>query len=523
MSVILARPFHTTYRVALATSEVYDMLSQRTARENATRVEQARIAQQQANALQQQHEDTARQKRENAVWTAHRFLEDFVSRNFSRYAEHVKITCDATIDEVIEFGRQERSEGILSCKRLFRVPAVQDEIGFGLWRYLREISEPIDEVAAAERNTPQAAKTSDEASVTSFVQANSKGKKKSKEGDHSTTNSKSKGKNRTSASSTELTIAVPEPTYQPKDNSCLTRFLPASARRPRSQSFSQLERSTQTWPDSSGLPATEAQFSALASGLNNKPRAQSLPGLQPPTQWPSSSQPPTQPLRRCEACHSLLSFRWRPEGLSCAECGYISEPTCPEEPQEQEHQQEHQQEQQGEETTLTRPPMAKLKKAISGLGHRLTHRRGSREEQHELEDLTPKGAKASSKQHGATTKLDEPIRSRASLEGLSDARAGKRPIRPYSMNPIKTPDRLELPPKVVTAVQARRRSDPGPSIDKTTKAGGEAGPSTGKTTKSEPAFREKEARKKTRTKSADWTSCREARPSLETIYSEKSS
>lgn len=78
------------------------------------------------------------QARRESVQEAVEFIKDFVMENWETECEngHVKITCDITMDKMMEIGRLEQKEGWRECLKLVKAPVIHDAIGLGLWQEL---------------------------------------------------------------------------------------------------------------------------------------------------------------------------------------------------------------------------------------------------------------------------------------------------------------------------------------------------------------------------------------------------
>ncbi|KAF4928015.1 hypothetical protein CGCVW01_v002213 [Colletotrichum viniferum] len=78
------------------------------------------------------------QARRESVQEAVDFIKDFVMENWETECEngHVKITCDITMDKMMEIGRLEQKEGWRECLKLVKAPVIHDAIGLGLWQEL---------------------------------------------------------------------------------------------------------------------------------------------------------------------------------------------------------------------------------------------------------------------------------------------------------------------------------------------------------------------------------------------------
>ncbi|KAL3291380.1 hypothetical protein RB213_004775 [Colletotrichum asianum] len=102
----------------------------------------------------------AEQARRESVQEAVGFIKDFVMENWETECEngHVKITCDITMDNMMEIGRLEQKEGWRECLKLVKAPVIHDAIGLGLWQELAKqvlekdaLGKAVSEEAALEK------------------------------------------------------------------------------------------------------------------------------------------------------------------------------------------------------------------------------------------------------------------------------------------------------------------------------------------------------------------------------------
>ncbi|KAF5524954.1 hypothetical protein CGCA056_v003869 [Colletotrichum aenigma] len=100
------------------------------------------------------------QARRESVQEAVEFIKDFVMENWETECEngHVKITCDITMDNMMEIGRLEQKEGWRECLKLVKAPVIHDAIGLGLWQELAKqvlekdaLEKAVSEEAALEK------------------------------------------------------------------------------------------------------------------------------------------------------------------------------------------------------------------------------------------------------------------------------------------------------------------------------------------------------------------------------------
>ncbi|EQB51073.1 hypothetical protein CGLO_09425 [Colletotrichum gloeosporioides Cg-14] len=80
----------------------------------------------------------ADQARRESVQEAVGFIKKFVTENWETECENgqVKITCDVTMDKMMDIGRLEQKEGWRECLKLIKAPVIHDAIGMGLWQKL---------------------------------------------------------------------------------------------------------------------------------------------------------------------------------------------------------------------------------------------------------------------------------------------------------------------------------------------------------------------------------------------------
>jgi hypothetical protein len=74
------------------------------------------------------------EQRQEEIWDCKEFLEDFVDKSkWQQNRESMQIECSLTFSELKELGRLPKKEGVGACKRLIRVPVINDAIGEALW------------------------------------------------------------------------------------------------------------------------------------------------------------------------------------------------------------------------------------------------------------------------------------------------------------------------------------------------------------------------------------------------------
>ncbi|KAK4453951.1 hypothetical protein QBC34DRAFT_421569 [Podospora aff. communis PSN243] len=65
------------------------------------------------------------------------WLESFVKARWGQHWEYITIDCALTLDELRQLGHLDRSEGWNACRRLVRIPVLNDEIALALWTRLK--------------------------------------------------------------------------------------------------------------------------------------------------------------------------------------------------------------------------------------------------------------------------------------------------------------------------------------------------------------------------------------------------
>jgi hypothetical protein len=70
------------------------------------------------------------------VQEARCWLERFVKARWGQHWEYVTIDCDLTLEELEQLGHLDRPEGWKACRRLVRVPVLNDEIALAMWTWL---------------------------------------------------------------------------------------------------------------------------------------------------------------------------------------------------------------------------------------------------------------------------------------------------------------------------------------------------------------------------------------------------
>ncbi|KAE9568779.1 hypothetical protein CGCF415_v010614 [Colletotrichum fructicola] len=78
------------------------------------------------------------QARRESVQEAVGLIKNFVMGTWETECEngHVKITCDVTMNRMMEIGRLEQKDGWQECLKLVKAPVIHDAIGLGLWQEL---------------------------------------------------------------------------------------------------------------------------------------------------------------------------------------------------------------------------------------------------------------------------------------------------------------------------------------------------------------------------------------------------
>ncbi|KAJ0277334.1 hypothetical protein COL940_007824 [Colletotrichum noveboracense] len=78
------------------------------------------------------------QARRESVQEAVGLIKNFVMGTWETECENgqVKITCDVTMNRMMEIGRLEQKDGWRECLKLVKAPVIHDAIGLGLWQEL---------------------------------------------------------------------------------------------------------------------------------------------------------------------------------------------------------------------------------------------------------------------------------------------------------------------------------------------------------------------------------------------------
>jgi hypothetical protein len=77
------------------------------------------------------------EKWQDELWEAREFLEQFIATSkWKQHRESMRFECDLSLAELTELGRLPRADGVKCCRRLIRVPVINDAIGEALWRHL---------------------------------------------------------------------------------------------------------------------------------------------------------------------------------------------------------------------------------------------------------------------------------------------------------------------------------------------------------------------------------------------------
>ncbi|KAK2074472.1 hypothetical protein P8C59_008679 [Phyllachora maydis] len=87
------------------------------------------------------------------VWEATDFLKAFVKERWASHWPFITIDCGLTMEELRALGRLDKAQGIQECRRLVRVPVINEEIALALWTQLETDVRTAD--AEATRKTVQ--------------------------------------------------------------------------------------------------------------------------------------------------------------------------------------------------------------------------------------------------------------------------------------------------------------------------------------------------------------------------------
>ncbi|KAK0709635.1 hypothetical protein B0T26DRAFT_786022 [Lasiosphaeria miniovina] len=99
-------------------------------------------------------------QRWDSIWEAHEFIKAFVQSGWASYSSSITIDCDLTLDDLHQLGYLPRSQGTRACRRLVRVPVINEEIGVALWQKLKAMVAAVDG-ATSEPDKAERAKTNE--------------------------------------------------------------------------------------------------------------------------------------------------------------------------------------------------------------------------------------------------------------------------------------------------------------------------------------------------------------------------
>ncbi|KAL2127376.1 hypothetical protein VTI74DRAFT_10825 [Chaetomium olivicolor] len=71
-----------------------------------------------------------------AVWDAQEYLRAFINEHWPSRSNSITIDCSISIDELRAIGQLPKSDGVLACRRLLRVPVINEEVGLSLYERL---------------------------------------------------------------------------------------------------------------------------------------------------------------------------------------------------------------------------------------------------------------------------------------------------------------------------------------------------------------------------------------------------
>jgi hypothetical protein len=73
-----------------------------------------------------------------SIEEASEYLCRFVAERWGSNLDYIQIECDVSLEELRAMGRETQGEGVRRCKRLFKAPVLNDEIGYNLWKKLHD-------------------------------------------------------------------------------------------------------------------------------------------------------------------------------------------------------------------------------------------------------------------------------------------------------------------------------------------------------------------------------------------------
>ncbi|KAI1504769.1 hypothetical protein F5X99DRAFT_370921 [Biscogniauxia marginata] len=78
-------------------------------------------------------------RRRKSIHDGEVFLKDFLNCHFEGHLDQIRISCDLTLENIKMIGNEEDQRcGVKQCRRLFNAPVLSDQIGYLLWRELRQ-------------------------------------------------------------------------------------------------------------------------------------------------------------------------------------------------------------------------------------------------------------------------------------------------------------------------------------------------------------------------------------------------
>ncbi|KAK0629154.1 hypothetical protein B0T17DRAFT_178879 [Bombardia bombarda] len=95
----------------------------------------------------------AKQQRRDSIYHSQEFVREFVKVGWGDHLDSIVLTCTLTLDEMLQIGHLDRSEGTRACLRLVRVPVINDEISSALYIILTEIARP--HIPVSINNSPE--------------------------------------------------------------------------------------------------------------------------------------------------------------------------------------------------------------------------------------------------------------------------------------------------------------------------------------------------------------------------------
>ena len=92
----------------------------------------------------------AEQQHRELVWQADDYIKEFLREQWDAHFSSIIVECPLTIDELYKLGDLPEREGTSQCRRLVRVPVINEQVGIALWEKLHE-----DAQARHDKQEPQ--------------------------------------------------------------------------------------------------------------------------------------------------------------------------------------------------------------------------------------------------------------------------------------------------------------------------------------------------------------------------------